>query len=185
MVMDIGENEAGQDGGIGNFLDDIYKSAFESNGFVLEIGVATGTGSTVAVHNGLVKLEENGGEPLHVSVDERDYMRAKPIVPWWHLVIGDSRHMSTYLKVTDICKDRKPGVIFIDTDHDYKQMKSELDIWRYIAGEETVWLFHDTHMFGFPNDDMVKAIEGFAEENGWVYEDWRPQPHGLGRMARR
>jgi cephalosporin hydroxylase len=169
----------GQDGAILNFMQDISDVARASNGFVLEIGPGIGTGSTVAIQEGLA----GHANPLHISVDHRDYMEWKPEVPWWHLVIGDSRSRMTLLEVASISDPRIPGLIFIDTDHNYDQMHAELPIWMPMAGDETVWLFHDTHMFGAPNDSMVRAIKAW-ECYGWVYDDWRPETHGLGRMRK-
>ena len=64
-------------------------------------------------------------------------------------------------------------------------MKEELELWSNLSHSGTVWLFHDTHMWGHPNPDgMVEAIREFAEREGWRYEDYRKQQHGLGRMTR-
>jgi cephalosporin hydroxylase len=178
------EFNRGQDGAIDNFMDDIAEAARHSNGFVLEIGVATGTGSTIAIQEGLASHPD----PLHVSVDYQDRMVVKPEVPWWHLVIGDSRSPETVngvlwkASLPDGC--RLPGLIFIDTDHDYDQMRPELATWSPLATPETVWLFHDTWMFGVRNESMIRAIEEFAKPNGWRYEDFRAVPHGLGRMTK-
>jgi len=173
--------ERGIDGAIINFMDDIAEAARQSNGFVLELGVAAGTGSTIAIHEGLA----GHPNPLHISVDHQDYMAVKPEVPWWHLVIGDSREFSTLVNAVLISHPRMPGLIFVDTDHVYDQMLAEVALWSRLATDETVWLFHDTHMFGVRNDEMIRAIEEFATENGWVWEDWKTEPHGLGRMRKR
>lgn len=170
--------EYGQDGGIANFMGDIEQVVRESSGYVLEIGVATGTGSTVAIQRGL----KYHPYPIHVSVDQKDYMAVKPEVDWWHLVIGDDRELDTFNKVANLFRGRHASVIFIDTDHTYEQMSEELKLWKHIANENTVWLFHDTWMFSCFNEGMVKAITEFADANGWVYDDWKTEPHGLGRM---
>ncbi len=170
--------ERGQDGAIANFMPDITDAARESNGFVLEIGPAKGTGSTLAIQEGLVGARE----PLHISVDHQDYMEIKPDVPWWHLVMGDSRQIATYVDVARIARGRIAGLIFIDTDHNYEQMSRELPIWALAAEHgTTTWLFHDTWMHGECNH-MNDAIKEFAAANGWTYEDWRTDAHGLGRM---
>jgi len=168
----------GIDGAIENFLVDIAEAARASNGFVLEMGVASGTGSTLAIHDGLVSHPD----PLHVSVDLVDHMYWKPEVPWWHLVLADSRSVHAVKKVLTITS-RTPGLIFIDTDHTYEQMAAELLLWSPIAGEDTVWLFHDTYMHGQYNH-MTDAIREFAPQYGWKYDDFRTQTHGLGRMRR-
>jgi cephalosporin hydroxylase len=176
--------ERGIDGAIINFMDDIAEAARASNGFVLELGVASGTGSTIAIQEGLA----DHPNPLHISVDHQDYMAIKPEVPWWHLVMGDSRRLETVnkaLQVIPLVEGRRlPGLIFVDTDHTYKQMAAELAVWSALATDETVWLFHDTWMFGNRNDDMIRAITEFAGAKGWTFEDFRPVPHGLGRMRK-
>jgi hypothetical protein len=73
-------------------------------------------------------------------------------------------------------------VIFIDTDHNYQQMYTELRLWSQIAGGKTVWLFHDTWMYGPHNVDMVRAITEFADIYGYEYADLRTDSHGLGKM---
>jgi len=175
-----GDDMRGVDGAIGNFMPDISAAAAQSNGFVLELGVATGTGSTVAIQEGLAEHHN----PLHISVDKLDYMTAKPATPWWHFICGDSKAVTTRSAVCTIADIREPGLIFIDTNHDGDQIRQELRVWGPWATEQTVWLFHDTWMFGVHNDSMVGAIKEYADRNGWIYEDFRPEPHGLGRMRR-
>jgi len=51
-----------------------------------------------------------------------------------------------------------------------------------MATPDTVWLFHDTWMFGQYNP-MTDAIKQFADEHGLVYEDLSKECNGLGRMA--
>ncbi len=96
-------------------------------------------------------------------------------------MLGDSRAPHTRDRVLDIAGWRRPGLIFIDTDHTYDQMRDELALWHHIAGYDTVWLMHDTHMGGNYNL-MTDAIKDFAAANGWVYDDFRTEAHGLGRM---
>lgn len=168
------------EGGTGPLADSIIAAAGTSNGFVLEIGIHTGDGSTAMIQEGL----ENHANPLHISVDWEEHSQLKrPTVPWWHLVKGDSRDSGTQAQVMAIA-NRYPGMIFIDTDHNYDQMKAELALWGRIATDQTVWLFHDTWMYGPPNVEMVRAITEYAEANNWTYEDYRQDSHGLGRMRR-
>lgn len=169
-------------GGTGPLAPDIIKAAQESNGFVIELGIYTGNGSTLMIQEGL----EEHTNPLHVSVDWEDRLSDddKPKNPWWHMVIGDSREFSTLEKVLITSQERRPGLIFIDTDHNYNQMKAELELWGQIATDDTVWLFHDTWMYGPPNIEMVSTIINYAEVNGWKYDDLRTDSHGLGRMRK-
>lgn len=174
----INASEIGQDGGIANFMQDLRDTARASNGYVLEIGVGKGLGSTLAFYEGLCGHDN----PLHVSVDMQDYMEWKPDVPWWYFLVQNSTVRTTVHEVMERFLDRMPGVIFIDTHHTYDHMQCELMMWSRLAGPETTWLFHDTYMSG-PRNEMVLAIEQFAQSNPvWVYDDWRTEPHGLGRM---
>lgn len=165
---------------IANFVPDIREAARASNGYVLEIGIGKGDGSTIAIQEGLAAHPD----PLHISVDIEDGLQVyRPNTPWWHLVVGDSAKETTRDRVRQITP-RTPGLIFIDTHHVYEQMQAELSVWPLLAGPETVWLFHDTWMFSCFNEGMVRAIQEFADKNGWVYDDFKPEPHGLGRMRR-
>jgi cephalosporin hydroxylase len=174
-------NATGADGGIGNFMPHLTEAARLSNGFVLEIGAGVGDGSIAAFANG---LEQRGGDDrLHISVDIKDRLRDKPEVPYWYYIIGDSREPETAEMVKTVAGGRIPGVLFIDTDHYYEHMARELEVWKVLAGEETVWLFHDTWIWGIYNH-MTEAIKEFAVKEGWVYDDWSTEIHGLGRMRK-
>ncbi|MFA6992853.1 MAG: class I SAM-dependent methyltransferase, partial [Candidatus Gracilibacteria bacterium] len=114
---------------------------------------------------------------------------------WQHYLLGDSREQSTVDKCRKIlCEihqsaesfpypyEKKADLIFIDTVHEYDFLKIELNIWKQLAHEKTVWLFHDTWMFGFYNH-MTDAIKEFAEESGiWEYVDITQEAHGLGML---
>lgn len=161
---------------IAGFVGDIREAAAKA-GAVIELGPGKGDGSTLAIQEGCV----HHPDPLHISVDHQDYMEQKPTAGWWHLVIGDSRDLGTVRKVSALLGDRSPGLIFIDTHHTYPQMKAELEAWAFLAGPETVWLMHDTWMMGEYNP-MTDAIKDFAERSGWSFDDFRTEPHGLGRL---
>lgn len=165
---------------IENCVDTIREHARNSNGFVLEIGAGKGDGSTIAIQEGL----SNHPNPVHVTVDIEDDMTLyKPSVYWWHFVKGDSTLLYTLLMVDDITRIylRKPGLIFIDTFHQYQHLKRELELWQSVADKNTVWLFHDTWMCGEYNK-MTDACKEFARDNGRVYEDLITEAHGLGRI---
>lgn len=172
-------------GDIANFYIHLFDAALESNGFVLELGPGKGDGSTVAFDDALsIKAIDNGPEGnLHITVDQLDYMDQKPERDWWHLVIGDTRDRNTLLKVERIALGRCPGLIFVDTEHTPEQIAVELELYSTMADEDTVWLFHDTYMFGIYNP-MTDAIKEFANKHGWVYDDVSTEPHGLGRMRK-
>src|SRR5215510_6625435 len=126
--------QLGENGAIRLHMPEIEKAARESNGFVLEIGPGIGTGSTWAIQEGLL---DHHPYPIHISVDHQDYMQWKPSkMAEWQLVIGDSRDPETKAKVYNAfyrwgisLRDYGLGLIFIDTDHTYEQMKAELAVW--------------------------------------------------------
>lgn len=171
------------EGSTGPLANDLITAAWESNGFVIEIGIANGTGSTMMFQEAL----EEHPNPLHISVEGELEWLSRPdvVVPksaYWRLVCGDSRDESTLLKVVQHADGRHPGVIFIDTDHNYDQMQAELRLWGKIADHQTTWLMHDTWMFGPEHVEMNRAIKEYAAEFGWVYDDLRTDSHGLGRL---
>lgn len=164
---------------IDNYMPYLEEAASKVS-VILELGVAKGTGSTLAFYRGLLRAKNQ----LLISVDHQDYMEWRPPVDWWHLVIGDSRASYTGMLVSLLLKDeRYPDIIFIDTHHTYEQMQAELYCWDLSVGPDTTWLFHDTYMMGKYNP-MVDAIKEFAAQEGWTYEDVSTDPHGLGRMYR-
>lgn len=163
---------------IANFIPILRDFASKAD-YVLELGPAKGDGSTVAFEEGL--LAGGKGPKLFISVDQLDYMLYKPTVDYWHLVLGDSREMSTVDKVEKIAKGRAPDLIFIDTHHTYEQMQKELEVWSLHGNKETLWLFHDTHMMGEYNR-MTDAIKEHAAIYGLVFTDLRPEAHGLGAL---
>lgn len=164
---------------IDNFTPALREFARNSS-FVLEIGVDTGDGSTLAFTEG---MEQRGGEDrLFVSVDILpDYILHRPQVPYWHFVVGDSRAVDTLLQVSGISHGRKADLIFIDTHHTPEQISKELVVWQHMAKPSTTWLFHDTYMMGQYNV-MTDAIKEFASTHGWIYEDYSTEGHGLGMM---
>jgi hypothetical protein len=168
------------EGGVGPLAPDIIREVQASNGFVLELGIHTGEGSTQMIQDALA----DHPNPLHISVDWQDVIAPehRPKTPWWHLVLGDTREDSTFFKVLHIASPRRPGVIFIDTDHNYKQMQTELALWSAIANDKTVYLMHDTWMYGPENVEMNQAIKEYASAFGMQYADLRTDSHGLGKM---
>jgi hypothetical protein len=161
----------------------LEEKAKKCNGFVLELGCLHGTGSTRAFRRGLKK---NGGERLMVTVDMDPLMPDLdvPWEEWWHKVLGRTEDERTFEAVEKLCKGREAGVIFIDTDHTYEQMQKELELWKGLAGPDTVWLFHDTFMFGGYNP-MTNAIKEFAVREGLMFEEVTRESHGMGLMRRR
>jgi cephalosporin hydroxylase len=152
-------------------------------GFVLEIGCGAGNGSCRAFRRGLALSPAK--DKLHISVDIMDGHPCydRPTESYWHKVTGDSRDRATAEAVKAICGDRRADIIFIDTDHTYEMMEKELPNWAEFAHDGTIWLFHDTWMFGCFNE-MQNAIKEFSERNGWRFDEITRESHGLGRMQR-
>lgn len=171
-------------GGVGPLAPDIIAAVRESNGFVIELGVHTGEGSLSMIQDAL----ELHPTPLHISVDWEDLIARehRPVAPWWRLVIGDSRSSETLTHVQSLVgtSARRAGLIFIDTDHNYQQMSAELALWNALADDSTIWLGHDSWMFGVWNADMMRAVTEFADQYGWTYDDLRQDSHGLWRLSK-
>jgi len=62
-------------------------------------------------------------------------------------------------------------------------MAMELPIWNLLAGPHTLWVAHDTWMFGVWNH-MSEAMKEFANANGWEFVDYNQASHGLGLMRK-
>ena len=148
---------------------------------IIEIGVGHGNGSTRAFARGLARSEKH--VRVHVGVD-MDPVRPQ-IKPdrFWCEVHGMSEDPATASWVKIMLGDRMADIIFIDTVHTYEQMVQELPIWAAFSGPETIWLFHDTWMFG-PYNQMTEAIKEFAAANGLEYTDLSRESHGLGMMRK-
>lgn len=163
---------------IANYMPKLREYAKNAR-YVLELGPAKGNGSTKAFYEGL--CQAGGDDLLLISVDRVDYMEFKPPAPWFHLVMGDSRSLETLYEVQKVSKKRTPDIIFIDTHHTPEQMADELKVWPDIAGENTIFLFHDTYMMGKYNP-MTDVIKKFCTDCGWIYKDISMEAHGLAAM---
>lgn len=164
----------------------------------IDIGTCKGTGSTRYIRKGMEKNPNPNKVFISIDIeDEReDFFEQRE---WEHYVLGDSREQSTVdkcRKILTIFKthpysgkeddemrlERKADLIFIDTIHEYDFLKQELEMWKQMAHDKTVWLFHDTWMFGAYNH-MTDAIKEFAEQDGrWEYVDITQEAHGLGML---
>ncbi len=167
---------------IDNYMPLLQEYARECpTGYILELGIGQADGSTKSFIDG---LEERGGsDRLMISVDHQvDFEVNTPTVDYWRFVLASTIEPTT-IKMVAAISIRPPDILFIDTDHTYEQMTLELLLWGQVAGPNTVWLFHDTYMFGGYNP-MGDAIKEYAAATGWTYEDVSTDPHGLGRMRR-
>ena len=154
----------------------------------IDIGVCKATGSTRYIRKGMEKNPAKDKIFIGIDIkDEReDFFEQRD---WEHYILGDSRDEKTLLKVGKILQDRDKKIcpngadlIMIDTVHEYEFIKKELELWKQLAHAKTVWLFHDTWMFGTYNH-MTDAIKEFAEASGiWEYVDITQEAHGLGML---
>lgn len=165
---------------IAALMPDLERFA-SSASFILEIGTGHGNGSTRAFTKGIEESPQI--DKLYISVEwQPAKFYERPNLWYWHLVVGDSRDEHTLFDVVEICEIKKADIIFIDTHHTYEQMQQELEVWKWLAGKNTRWLFHDTWMMGEYNH-MTDAIKEFCVRNpGWEYSDYRTDSHGLGMM---
>jgi hypothetical protein len=147
----------------------------------IDIGVCKATGSTRYILKGMEKNNNQGKCFIGIDIEDKreDFFEQEP---WQHYIIGDSQSQSTVDKCKEILHASKVDLIFIDTIHEYDFLKIELELWKQLAHDKTIWLFHDTWMFGTYNH-MTDAIKEFAEESGiWEYVDITQEAHGLGML---
>jgi cephalosporin hydroxylase len=147
---------------------------------IIEIGVGKGNGSTRAFAAGLRR------DGIHILVDcsaenlNLAYREASARCLW--TFCGDSRD-EIIVATTRKFLWAAPDLIFIDTEHTKEHLAAELRVWAPIAGPGTVWLFHDTWMWGKYNP-MTDAIHEFILAHPeWEYLDITRECHGLGRMT--
>ena len=150
----------------------------------IDIGVCKATGSTRYILKGMEKNPAKDKIFIGIDItDQREDWFDVDIKSWQHYLLGDSREQSTVEKVEEIIGQYAlSDLIFIDTVHEYEFIKKELNLWKQLAHKKTIWLFHDTWMFGTYNH-MTDAIKEFAEESGiWEYVDITQEAHGLGML---
>lgn len=151
-------------------------------GVIVEIGVGHGNGSTRAFARGLERSTHY--ERFHFGVDiDPERPQIKPGYGYWREVHGASEDPYTRYAVQDMLDHRYASIIFIDTVHTKEQMQLELPIWATLAGPDTLWIFHDTWMFGSWNA-MGDAIKEFAAAHDWEVVDYTRESHGLGLMRK-
>lgn len=152
---------------------------------LIELGTGPGNGSMRAFTRGM-KRNPNP-DKIYISVDfNRDNPESDmaPDLTYWHMVYGRTEEAKTARDAHSLIAGRHPDIVYIDTHHDYPQMKAELAVWSPLAGPNTVWWFHDIAMYGVPNVEMVRAILEFCEANSnWRYELITEECHGLGKMT--
>jgi hypothetical protein len=184
----------------------IIEKYAENATVAIDIGTYKGTGSTRYIRKGMEKNSDKDKVFISIDIkDEReDFFEQRE---WEHYILGDSREQKTVDKCRKILNNKKytekikkefspelkkmgvhieanrlADLIMIDTIHEYDFIKQELELWKQLAHPKTIWLFHDTWMFGFYNH-MTDAIKEFAEASGiWEYVDITKEAHGLGML---
>ncbi len=187
IIMDGGEPEPDQ-------LDMEYhmpllEDLASKASVVIEIGVGKGNGSTRAFRNGLKKSIAT--YKAHICVDQELLNpRERPAQDYARIVYGRSQDPMTVKVASAVLQDviglKMPAdIIFIDTDHTYEQMATELGLWSVFAGPQTVWLAHDIFMGGQRNV-MTDALKDYCIAHPeWEYTDVTLECHGLGMMKRK
>jgi len=157
------------------------EEAASKAGIIIEIGVGTGAGSTRAFARG---LKRSAAEvKMHIGVDIRPEGVEEVPDSYWHFVCGPSEAPSTAAKVNSLLEiNQKADIIFIDTIHIYEHMELELPIWERFAGPQTLWMFHDTWMFGLGNHMTVAILDYCKAHPEWEFVDHSREAHGLGLM---
>ena len=111
----------------------------EARGTVLELGVRGG-GQHVGLSGG---IEQRGGEVWSVDVDP-SCSETYAGHPLWHFVCADSRDPAP-LAVAGL--PSTIDVLFVDTLHEYAQVRDELAVWGPRVSQSGIVLFHDTDRF--------------------------------------
>lgn len=168
-------------------------------GVIVEVGIATCSGSTHAFDLGL--QASTAPVKRHIGIDIHDAPDPawEPPSPWWTYLQGDSREASTVERVlkelTSPTTDGYPGpvlvpdLIYIDTMHTYEFLSAEMKVWPALGGPSTLWLFHDTWLGGSFNP-MTNAITEAVAEGGpladtHVYVEVTRDMNGLGALIPR
>lgn len=150
---------------------------------IVEIGCGHGNGSTRAFARGMLRNPTPDDGKFYLTIDgDITNPDEPPDLPYWSIIHGRSEHPQTLYQAQIALGGDPPDILFIDTDHTREQLTAELALWGAIAGPATVWLFHDTWMFGTYNP-MVEAIDEYiAKYPEWEYIELTKDSHGLGMM---
>lgn len=163
---------------------------------IVEVGIATMTGSTHAFELGLQASPAAKGRKRHIGVDIHEAISG-PWVPqsdWWQFVSGDSRSAGTVCRVRNLLtvdtdgggsEFLTPDILYIDTMHEYPQLKAELAVWKALVGPNTLLLFHDTHMGGQYNSmtDAIRELEASDLAASHRYVQISTECEGLGALV--
>lgn len=140
----------------------------EQCAIIVEIGIASMTGSTHAFDLGIQASDAPPNRKYHIGIDIHPSVSGPwvPKNPWWQFVSGSSQDPATVERVKDILTCGLDGynaatlpidLLYIDTVHEYEFLKKELENWLPVIGPHTMVVFHDTHRGG-RYDRMTDAI---------------------------
>lgn len=155
---------------------------------LIELGSEFGTGSTAAFSRGVAR---NPNCKIWVTIDLKDQIKpeCRPTFPNWHFLQGDSRDIYLVRKAAELINYGLPysiaspyDLIFIDTNHTFEHLQSELANWAPVISPKGTWLFHDTYMNGHYNR-MTDAIKEFAVDWPWRYVSLSESNNGLGALV--
>lgn len=154
---------------------------------IIELGCGHGNGSTRAFERGLRRAAD---PRLLISVDiDPARPEVRPTFEGWRKVTGDSRDAMTFVDAVSLKVADAPGVgvdlIYIDTVHEYEFLARELKLWYAFATSNTIWLFHDTFMFGQYNHMTYAIIDFCVAHPEWEYIEVTKESHGMGMMRAR
>jgi glycosyltransferase involved in cell wall biosynthesis len=144
-----------------NIKDHLPRLEQEAHGFVLELGCREGA-STGALLTG---VEKNGGKVWSVDIDPA-YSKIWEGHPQWTFFLGSTLEPeNTFL---DLVQLEQPAidVLFIDTEHTYKQASKELEIYLPWVKKGGTVILHDTEEF----TGVRQAIDEVANKIGAIVE---------------
>ena len=151
---------------------DMHATFLESvaKGNILEIGVRTGI-STAAM---LLGLELNGGHLYSLDISP-DCVQAIGQHPQWTFIPADSKQVGEVLSRIPATLD----ILFIDGDHTYEGVKSDLDNYGYLVQSGGSIVCHDV-LSGY-DPGVRQAFDEFISATKWEAEIF-PSWVGLGRI---
>lgn len=148
-----------------NIKDHLPKLEAAAKGVVLELGSRDGA-STAAL---LAGVERQGGEVWSVDVDPA-CANAWEGHPQWNFIASDSVDPALFDKIP-----KTLDLLFIDSEHTYKQALFELRAWAPRVRPGGLILMHDTESF----PDVKRAAIEYATQNLLSYE-FETYCNGLG-----
>jgi predicted O-methyltransferase YrrM len=135
-----------------------------AKGNILEIGVRTGI-STAAF---LLGIEQNGGHLYSVDINP-GCEGSIGSHPQWTFLSGDSKNVGWLLSKIPA----KLDVLFIDGDHSYEGVKSDLDNYGHLVSPGGRIILHDV-LSGY-DPGVRKAFDEYIESTKYsaeIYASW-------------